>query len=78
MCLGWGRGKEVPTSLAYPMLARAPEASFFFFLSRVAPVAYASSWARGRLGAAAAGLHLQLAARQILNPLSEAVDQTSQ
>ena len=43
---------------------------FFFFPLLATPVAYGSSWARGGIAAAAAGLH------QILNPLSEGRDQT--
>ena len=64
--------------------------SFFFFVM-VTPLANGCSWARGWIRAAAAGLHhshsntrsephlqpaLQLAATLILNPLSEARDQT--
>ena len=64
---------------------------FFFFLFRAAPSTFGSSQARGRIGAAAAGLHHsrcnvgskprlqptpQLRATQVLNPLSEARDGT--
>ena len=62
---------------------------FLFFLFMAAPVAYGNSWARGQMGATAeatatATLHLRgiydlyysLQQRQILNPLSEARDQT--
>ena len=63
----------------------------FFFLFMAVPVAYRSSQARGRIGAAAAGLchshsnarsqlrlqpMWQLVATPILNPVSEARDET--
>ena len=63
----------------------------FFPLFTATPWSYGSSWARGRIGAATVvyttataildlshifELHLQLAAMWILNPLSEARDQT--
>ena len=48
--------------------------SFFFF--RAAPVACGGAQARGRNGATAAGLHPSSRQRRILNPLSEARDQT--
>ena len=50
--------------------------SSFFFLFRVATVAYGRSWIRGRIRAEAAGLHHSSQQRQILNPLSQARDQT--
>ena len=64
--------------------------SFFFFF-RAIPAVYGSSWAKGRIRAAAAGLARAIATRdpsltydlhyslqqwQLLNPLSEARDQT--
>ena len=60
---------------------------FFSFLFYAAPVAYGSSRARGRIGAASAGLghslsnarvdlHCSLWQHQILNPLNETRDQT--
>ena len=56
---------------------------FFFFLSfclfRATPAAYGAygaSQARGPIGAVADGLHHRSWQRQILNPLSEATDQT--
>ena len=50
--------------------------SFLFFFFRVTPVAYGSSQARGGIEAAAAHLHQSSWQHQILNPLSEARDQT--
>ena len=53
---------------------------FFFFclfaISRAASMAYGGSQARGLIGAVAAGLHHSSHQGQILNPLSEAMDQT--
>ena len=49
---------------------------FFFFLFRAAPTAYGSSQARRQIGAKVAGLHHSSQHRQILNPVSEARDQT--
>ena len=48
----------------------------FFLLFRAAPVAYGSSQAKSRIGAAAASLHHSSWQHQILNTLSEAGDQT--
>ena len=50
--------------------------SFFPLLFRAVPVAYGSSQARGRIGAAAAGLHHSSLQCRILNPLSAARDRT--
>ena len=47
----------------------------FFFL-RAAPVAYGSSQTRGRIGAAAPGLHQQPQQHRIWDPMSKAKDQT--
>ena len=49
---------------------------FFFSLFRAAPAAYGSSQARGRMGAAAAGLTPQPQQHGVLNPLSRARDRT--
>ena len=74
------------------MLQKATNFFFsFFYLFRATPAAYGSSQARGRIGAAAAGLHHSHSNNgssclcdlcyssqqcQILNPLSEARDPT--
>ena len=50
--------------------------TFFFLLFRAAPVAYGVTQARGIIRATTAGLHHSSRQRQILNPLSEARDQT--
>ena len=50
--------------------------SFSPLLFRAVPVAYGSSQARGRIGAAAAGLHHSSMQCRILNPLSAARDRT--
>ena len=49
---------------------------FFFLLFRATCAACGSSQARGQIGATAAGLHQGSQQRWILNPLSEARDQT--
>ena len=49
---------------------------FFFFFFRATPAAYGGSQARGQIGAAATGLYHSSQQPQILNPLSEARDQT--
>ena len=49
---------------------------FFSLLFRAAPVAYGGSQARGLIRAVAAGLPHSSQQRRILNPLSEAGDQT--
>ena len=50
---------------------------FFFLLFRATPVAYGGSWARGQIGATAAGLHhSSWWQRWVLNPPSEARDRT--
>ena len=51
---------------------------FYFLLIyfRATPVAYGVSQARGRIRAAATGLHHSSLQCQILNPLSKARDQT--
>ena len=48
----------------------------FFCLFRAIPVAYGGSQARGRIGATVTGLHHSSQQCWILNPLSEARDQT--
>ena len=50
--------------------------NFFVCVFRATPTAYGRSQARGQIGATAAGLHHSSQQRQILNPLSEARDQT--
>ena len=47
-----------------------------FFIFRAAPAAYGGSQAKGHIGATAASLHLSSQQHRILNPLSEARDQT--
>ena len=47
-----------------------------FFPFRAAPTVYGGSQARGRIGAAAAGLYHSSRPHRIHNPLSEAKDQT--
>ena len=47
-----------------------------FCLFRAAPVVYGGSQARGLIGVVAASLHHSSWQHQILNPLSEARDQT--
>ena len=54
---------------------RTISVSLFFCLFRATPMAYGSSQARGRIRAAAAGLHHSSQQRWILNLLSEARDQ---
>ena len=49
---------------------------FVFLLLRATPTAYGGSQARGRIGALVAGLHHSSWQHRILNPLSEARDQT--
>ena len=48
----------------------------FFFAFRAAPVVYAGSQARGRIGAVAAGLRQSSRQRWIGNPLSKGRDRT--
>ena len=50
--------------------------SIFFGLFRAAPALYGGSQSSGGIGAAAASLHHSSQKRHILNPLSEARDQT--
>ena len=49
----------------------------FLFVFRAAPAAYASSQARGWIGAVAAGLHHSLSNAGSFDPLSETRDGTS-
>ena len=55
---------------------RLPDFKVFFFFFTAIPVAYGSSHVRGRIRAAAAGLHHSLWEHKILNPLREARDKT--
>ena len=62
----------------------APPHQHFFFLLRATPATYGSSWAGGRIGDTAVGLHhshisslhRSLQQRWILNPMNEARDGT--
>ena len=49
---------------------------FFSLFLRAAPMAYGSSWARGQIRAAAAGLYHNHSNARSFNPLSEARNQT--
>ena len=49
---------------------------FYFLLFKAAPIAYASSQARGQIRAIAPGLHHSTQQRQISEPLSKAREQT--
>ena len=64
-------------TLEHKELYSLPCGGFFvFFFFKATPMAYGRSQAGGRTGAAAASLHHSSWQHRILNPLSEARDQT--
>ena len=88
----WPLAWEPPYAMALALKRQKKHTFFLFFfcLLRAVPVTYGSSWARGRIGAAAVGLqhsyarsnpHVQSTPQfwqhQILNPLSKARDRTN-
>ena len=66
-----------PGLLQLRLMSKVRLRSFFFSaFFRAAPAAYGISQSRGRIRAAAAGLHHSSRQHQILNPLSKARDRT--